>query len=166
MVSRQGERIHVQHILRQIIGTEEDAEKTLQSITELRERIVNGEPFGDIARQYSEDDENKDNGGELGWYSAESMKIEGFLKAMETTPIGEVSQPFQTDFGFHLIFVDDVKEAHELTLDSDYERIESMALRFKQSNEFEQWLAELKDQFYVDIKPQLEDLRQQYETQE
>jgi len=87
-------------------------------ILELRERIINGEKFEEIAAEYSEDKSAQDdpkigrkgNGGNLGYFSAFNM-VYPFEVAAYTTKVGEISMPFRTQFGYHIIQVDDLKES-------------------------------------------------------
>lgn len=79
-------------------------------IEELRERILAGEDFADIAREYSEDPSGK-NGGALGSVSLGDLSDRNFATAAGALQIGEVSQPVLTSFGYHLITVTAVNEA-------------------------------------------------------
>ena len=71
---------------------------------ELRQRIVDGEDFALIASEYSDDLSNANNGGDLGWFGAGRM-VPAFEEAALALPVGEVSEPVETDFGIHLIEV-------------------------------------------------------------
>lgn len=85
-------------------------------IIKIRNRIVNGEDFEKVAVETSEDQSakgdpksgRKGNGGNLGYFSAFSM-VYPFEEAAYTTKVGEVSQPFKTRFGYHIVQVDDLK---------------------------------------------------------
>ncbi|WP_299151347.1 peptidylprolyl isomerase [uncultured Dokdonia sp.] len=67
-----------------------------------RNRIIKGEDFNKIARIYSEDPSAKQNGGDLGWFKAFKM-VYPFENAAYSTPIQEVSMPFRTNFGYHIV---------------------------------------------------------------
>ena len=78
---------------------------TLAAFTKLleaRKHIVAGEDFASIARKYSEDPSAKQNGGDLGWFKAFKM-VYPFENAAYTTKVNEVSQPFRTSFGYHIV---------------------------------------------------------------
>ena len=85
-------------------------------IIKIRNRIVNGEDFEKVAVETSEDlsakgdprSGRKGNGGNLGYFSAFNM-VYPFEEAAYTTKVGEVSQPFKTRFGYHIVQVDDLK---------------------------------------------------------
>ena len=79
---------------------------------------------------------------------------------MAETAVGDISQPFKTSFGYHILTVDEVQESHKLSLEGDWDRIEGAALRYKQAMEFDNWLASLKDDFYIEVKEQLPTVEQ------
>ena len=75
-------------------------------IIEARDKIINGEAFELIAKAYSEDPSVQNNGGELGYFSAFSM-VYPFENAAFQTEVGGISNPFRTQFGFHIVKVND-----------------------------------------------------------
>lgn len=79
-------------------------EETLALATEIRQRIVDGEDFAVLAAEFSEDPGSAVNGGDLGWFP-KGMMVAEFEDAAFSLPIGEVSEPIQTQFGYHLIQV-------------------------------------------------------------
>jgi peptidyl-prolyl cis-trans isomerase C len=92
------ERVRARHIL---VATEKEAQDALA-------KVQNGEKFEDLAKKISLDG-SKDYGGDLGYFSAEEMVPE-FSKAAFALKVGEVSQPIKTDYGWHLIKVEDRKQ--------------------------------------------------------
>lgn len=109
------EMVHVRAIVAQTtadplepVKAEADA---LAKAFEVRKRIVeNGEDFGEVAKEVSEDPGSAPDGGELGWIS-KGQTVPEFEDAAFSLPVGEVSQPVKTDFGFHLIQVEEKNEA-------------------------------------------------------
>jgi peptidyl-prolyl cis-trans isomerase C len=94
---QQTERVRARHIL---VGTEKEAK-------EIETRLGKGEKFEDLAKQYSLDG-SKDYGGDLGYFSAAEMVPE-FSKAAFALKAGETSKPVKTDFGWHIIKLEDRK---------------------------------------------------------
>lgn len=87
-------KIHLAHVL---VKTEEDAKK-------VKARIDKGEDFGKVAKEVSTDTGSKDNGGDLGDLEEENSGLdETFLKAALALKVGEVSNPVQTQYGWHVI---------------------------------------------------------------
>lgn len=77
-------------------------------ITAIRNEIIAGKPFEDAAYEYSEDPSAQSNKGLLGYFSAFNM-VAPFEDAAYQTPVGEISDPVRTDFGYHLIKVNDTR---------------------------------------------------------
>lgn len=71
-------------------------------ITNARERVLAGEDFTTVAKEMSEDPSVKNNGGELGWFGAFKM-VYPFENAAFKTAVGDVSKPFKTQFGYHIV---------------------------------------------------------------
>ncbi len=87
-----------------------DTLTAFQKITNARSKIINGEPFAKVANEFSEDPSVKENNGDLGYFSAFSM-VYTFENAAYTTKIGEVSKPFRTQFGYHIVKVIDKRSS-------------------------------------------------------
>ena len=94
--SKQKTVIHAAHLL---VATEDDAKKALA-------RIKNGEAFEVVAAEVSTDTSNAYRGGDLGWFGPGVMDKD-FEAAALKVPVGQVSDPVQTQFGWHLIKVYD-----------------------------------------------------------
>lgn len=101
------ERVQVRHIL---VDTKEQAE-------ELRAQLVDGADFEELAKAHSTDTASAVNGGMIGYLQADSPIVPAFKEAALKLQVGEVSQPVQTEFGWHLIRADDRIEATDPTLD-------------------------------------------------
>ncbi len=87
-----------------------DTAKAYAKIVAIRERITKGEEFNSLAKAVSEDPSAKENGGDLGYFTAFQM-VYPFEKAAFLTKTGEVSLPIRTRYGYHLIFVNDKRPA-------------------------------------------------------
>jgi peptidyl-prolyl cis-trans isomerase SurA len=109
---RLGKEINASHILIRLVPDAEpkDTLAAYQKITALRQRVSGGENFEQVAGEVSEDPSARDNGGRLGYFTAMQM-VYPFESAAFKTPVGEVSQPVRTRFGYHLIKVNDVRPA-------------------------------------------------------
>ncbi|MBU3012244.1 peptidylprolyl isomerase [Polaribacter vadi] len=98
------------------IPSPKDTLAAYKKITEIRNRILKGEDFEAVAEETSEDPSARDddkrkrkgNKGNLGYFSAFKM-VFPFEEAAYTTKVGEVSKPFRTRYGYHILKVDDVR---------------------------------------------------------
>ena len=111
---RQQEEISASHILIALKpdASPADTAKAYAEIAELRKRSVAGEDFSKLAAQYSNDPSAKSNGGNLGYFTAMQM-VYPFETAAYTTPVGEVSSPVRTKYGYHILKVTDRRPARE-----------------------------------------------------
>jgi peptidyl-prolyl cis-trans isomerase SurA len=140
------QQTHVRHILlRAREGlSESEARDKLQR---LRDRIVAGEDFGEVAKVNSED-ASAVKGGDLGWV-APGDTVPEFERAMNALKDGEVSQPVHTPFGWHLV---QVLERRSDELSGDRKKIAArQAIRQRKADEaYQDWLRQARDRAYVD----------------
>ncbi|NIM96965.1 MAG: hypothetical protein GTO24_02415 [candidate division Zixibacteria bacterium] len=85
-----------------------DEEETRQRLLEIKEEILQGEDFAEMALDYSEDNASAKNGGDLGWFG-KGMMVAPFEETAFALNPGEISDPVNTRFGWHLIKVEDKK---------------------------------------------------------
>ena len=104
--------VNASHILIRLSpdASPEDTLKAFQRITQAREQISKGREFEEVAREFSEDPSVEMNGGNLGYFTAFAMVYE-FENAAYETPVGEISEPFRTQFGYHLVKVNDKRRS-------------------------------------------------------
>ncbi len=100
--------VNVSHILVRFPNnyTPEDTLEEYNKIMQIRERILAGEPFEEVAKETSEDPSAASNGGNLRWFTAFRM-VYDFENACYNSPVGVVSEPFKTYYGYHIIRVND-----------------------------------------------------------
>jgi len=129
-VSQTQEQVWVQHIL---VEDEETALEVLQ-------KLDDGESFEDLAAEYSLDQSNAETGGDLGWFGRGQM-VPAFEDAAFALEVGEVSDPVQTDFGWHILKSNGKEDR---LLDSNaYEQLRNQA--------FSEWLLEIEAQYQPEI---------------
>lgn len=142
------EQTQARHILVRTndLVSETEAQRKLAS---LRERIVGGQNFAELAKLNS-DDGSAPRGGDLGWiYPGDT--VPEFERAMNELKPGEISPPVKSPFGWHLIQVMDRRTAD---VSSDRRRLEARrTLREKKSDEaFQEWLRQMRDRTYVEYR--------------
>lgn len=138
-----------QHIL---IRTDEieTEESILKRLNELRERILFGDDFAELARSNSDDKGSAANGGELGWTSPGEM-VPLFEQAMNSLKPGDVSEPFKTRFGWHIVQVLD-RRAHNDTEEFKRGQARRLLQQRKAEEEYQVWLRRLRDEAYVELR--------------
>ncbi|WP_180046266.1 peptidylprolyl isomerase [Acinetobacter sp. YH12117] len=125
-------------------------ENAKHMIDSLHNRLKAGEDFAVLAGTFSTDTGSARDGGSLGWVSPGVMVPE-FEQQMKSTPVGEISQPFQTQFGWHILQVTDTRQ-QDMTREYQ-ERMARQILGERQfDTELDSWLREIRSNAFVDIK--------------
>ena len=143
------EQTRARHILARVNELVSETEAR-RKVTVLRQRIVDGANFAELARLNSDDTASAQRGGELSWTVPGDLVPE-FERAMNALKVGEVSQPVRTPFGFHII---QVLERRTADLSADRKRIEARrVLRDRRADEaYQEWLRQLRDRSYVEYR--------------
>lgn len=125
-------------------------DRAKQMIDNLYNRVKAGEDFSTLAATYSNDTGSARDGGSLGWVSPGVMVPE-FEQVMKETPVGQVSKPFQSQFGWHILQVTDTRQ-QDMTKEVQ-ERMARQILGERQfDTEVDSWARELRANAYVEIK--------------
>lgn len=127
--------------------SDDDARNRLQ---QLLLRIKGGDDFADLARGHSNDSVSAAEGGSLGWVSPGDLVPE-FEAAMNALAPGEVSSPFKTQFGYHIVEVLERRE-HDSTEDVKRAKAREAIRRRKLEEAHQNWLREMRDDAYVEYR--------------
>lgn len=142
-------QFNTRHIL---IKTSEvvSPENAKQTIDSIYNRLKAGDDFATLASTYSNDPGSARDGGSLGWVSP-GMMVPEFDKLMQSSPVNEISKPFQTQFGWHILQVTGTRQ-QDMT--SEYQkRMARQILGERQfESEYDGWLRELRANTYIEIK--------------
>ncbi|MCA0892585.1 peptidylprolyl isomerase [Microbulbifer agarilyticus] len=144
------EQTKVRHILVKTSAIRDD-DAAYNLLTDLRSKIEAGElKFADAAKDNSEDIGTMLQGGDLGW-SMPGQFVPEFTQAMNNTPVGEISMPFRSQFGWHILRVD---ERRQQDMTDQYIRNQAANLlrNRRYEEELQNWRQEIRDQAYVEIK--------------
>ena len=117
---------------------------------EVREKLAQGEDFIQLARKYSDDPGSALSGGDLGW-TEPGVLVPIFEETMNNVEIGVSSQPFQSQFGWHILQVSERREK-DLSQDRAAQQARMAIAETKYDDELNNWLQELRDNAFVDIK--------------
>lgn len=127
--------------------TEEDA--TIR-VNQLKIRLDGGEDFSGLARTNSDDRASAVEGGDLGWVSKGQMVTE-FEEVMMYTEIGEISHPFRSEFGWHILQVLD-RRSYDGSEDVKRSKARSAISQRKTDERYQSWLRRLRDEAYVEYR--------------
>jgi len=125
-------------------------EETFQEIEDIRNSILDGEDFATLAKDFSEDPGSANNGGDLGWSGAGRYAPE-FEATMLASKIGEVSEIFETQFGYHFLEVVD-KRNKDITNDLIEDRAYNILFSRKYDEALENSLRSMRAEAFVEIK--------------
>lgn len=133
------------HIL--VRGTD-DSDQPRRKLAELRRRIEQGASFEQLARRHSDDEGTAPRGGDLGWFGPGEM-TPAFQEVVETLEPGQVSEPFRTPFGWHVVEVIDRRERTDVERYRTAQARQALYRR-KVDEEMERWVRERREEAYID----------------
>jgi peptidyl-prolyl cis-trans isomerase SurA len=149
----QGARIVKQSQVRHILVrpnelvSDKEAETRL---AQLKLRIEGGEDFASLARSHSDDAASAVNGGSLGWVNPGDL-VPRFEEAMNSLQPGQISAPFQTQFGWHIVQLIERRD-HDNTEEFRRSSARELIMQRKTEEETQAWLRSLRDEAYVEYK--------------
>lgn len=120
-----------------------------EQLAEIRQQIISGEAsFADMAREHSDDPGSASQGGDLGW-SQTDIYDPAFKRVLDNSEIGVISEPFKSQFGWHIAEVTD-RRVQDATERSKQNRAYQLLYRRKYQEELENWQQEIRDQAYIE----------------
>ncbi len=154
LLERRGDQVHVRHILIQIPHLQTDDDSVIVLLDSLRARAMEGANFAALAREYSQDQDTKDLGGDLGTVTIDQLEP-SFLATVNKLKVGEISMPekvtYGKSYGYHIVYLRNRILPHKVDLDEDYSRLSNMALSMRQNQAYLEWINKLKSQIYLKI---------------
>lgn len=155
LLGRRGESVHARHILMKIDKGPASDSAAIDTLRVLRKRALAGESFSELAIKYSEDEDTKTIGGDLGTLTADQLQPD-FAAQIKEIKAGEISEPLRTvvgsSYGYHIIWMRKRTAPHIINLKDDFKRIEQLALYMKRNKQNAEWIDELKKTIYVNIR--------------
>ncbi|MDR0528324.1 MAG: peptidylprolyl isomerase [Zoogloeaceae bacterium] len=139
---------HARHILMRVDEVVSEAEAR-RRLSDLRERLLHGESFAEMARLYSQDG-SAANGGDLGWLNPGDTVPE-FERVMDALADGELSDVVQSPFGFHLIRVE-ARRLEDMSLEKKRLAARQALRERKLEDAYQDWLRQLLDKTYVEYR--------------
>ncbi|MCU7849762.1 MAG: peptidylprolyl isomerase [Candidatus Thiodiazotropha sp. (ex Lucinoma kastoroae)] len=139
---------HARHILVNTNEIVSDSEAQ-QRLETLRERIIDGDSFESLARSHSDDKASAIKGGDLGWTSPGDL-VDQFEEQMDALDINQISEPFQTQFGWHIVQPLERRQ-HDNTEEALKNRVRQEIQKQKSEEAIALWLRRLRDEAYVEV---------------
>ena len=146
---RKEDKIKASHILIPLTASDYDLRAKMALADSLVSLIRGGANFGDLAKQYSTDETTAKDGGELGWYGAEDL-LPGFKEALVGLEVGQVSDPVSSDFGYHIVLLEERRESVPIDPKEDFDTLMEMAKREKTQRQLSEWIAKISEGIYID----------------
>jgi len=150
MNQRFGERIRARHILVRVPpnASKGDKDTAMNRIKDVQKQLKDGD-FAELAKKYSEDPGSRERGGDLGYFAKGDM-VGPFDKAAFSLNVGQTSDIITTDFGYHIIRVEEKKAASKFTLEDVKDDLKEYLFQQRAAKKFEAYLKELRSK--ADIK--------------
>ncbi|MBF0589867.1 MAG: peptidylprolyl isomerase [Magnetococcales bacterium] len=146
-------RVKARHILLRLTpeATTEEVEAAHEKLADMREKISSGEEtFAELAKKHSQDG-SAAKGGDLGWFSSGVM-VPPFEKAAFALEKGNMSDAVRSQFGLHLILVEDREESEMSAMEAMKPELEKRLIETKLKARYRQWLRDLRLRAYVEIR--------------
>lgn len=141
--------VKARHILikTSVILSDEKAKQTLNNL--LNQIKTGSASFAELAKKYSDDTGSAQNGGELGWADP-GMYAPEFRDQVSKLPVGQISQPFKTQFGWHIVEVEDRRNQAN-TSDALNNKAYQLIYNRRFAEEAQAWMDELRDEAYIKV---------------
>ena len=154
MGKRGGEKVMVEQTkARHILITPNelvDEQAAIQRLRQLGLRLESGDDFATLARTHSDDRGSALQGGDLGWVSAGQMVPE-FEEVMRATEKGQISAPFRSEFGWHILQVLD-RRTYDGTVEVRRAKAREAVMARKREEAYQEWQRRLRDEAYVELR--------------
>jgi peptidyl-prolyl cis-trans isomerase SurA len=139
---------HARHILIRT-SSEVSDEQARKKLLELKHKIEDGKSFAELASEFSEDPGSKIKGGDLGWAGPGEF-VGTFEDVANNLPVGQISEPFKTPFGWHILEVLEHRD-HDKAKSNKENQVRDTIRKRKADEELRLWLRRIRDEAYVEF---------------
>ena len=153
VLERTGEKVLARHILIRNEITDFDKKETYEKANKIKNSIKSFDDFYKAAQEFSDDKTSNSNGGLLGMINLEYYQVPEIKKVIKDINIKTISSPTLTNFGYHLIWVENIKGGGTPDLENNWLDLKEMALNKKKSDWYNNWIQGVKNKFYIKRNP-------------
>ena len=148
---RKGNSARVRHILISPQTTKKDEALAFSFAEKIIDSCLTVNDFKKYSKKYSKDTQTADIGGDLGWIIPKTYPIQEIGQAVSIIKIGVCSSPVNSSYGFHLLWLEKIKPGGKPNLKNHWAKIETIALNNKKMKWYENWIKNVKDNYYIKI---------------
>ena len=148
---RKGNSARVRHILISPQTTKKDEALAFSFAEKIKDSCLTVNDFKKYSKKYSKDAQTADVGGDLGWIIPKGYPIQEIGQAVSIIKIGVCSSPVNSSYGFHLLWLEKIKPGGKPNLKNHWAKIETIALNNKKMKWYENWIKNVKDNYYIKI---------------
>ena len=127
-----------------------NSEEIKKKLLDMKNEIKDLDDFILFAKKFSEDQGSGYKGGDLGYRRPKAL-VEEFSDVMKNTPLKKISDPFQSRFGWHILYVENMRSVDD-TKSLIRKNVANVIRSNKAKSERDDWVAKLKEQAYIEIK--------------
>ena len=153
VLQRSGEKVNARHILISANVSEEDKNLTHKKTASIVKEIKNKDDFILKVKEYSDDTTSGPKGGYMGMINLDQYQVKELVDVIKNISLNTPSAPVLTQFGYHIVWVDEKIEGGPASLDKNWLDLEQMALNQKKSDWYSNWIKEIKNKFYIKRNP-------------
>ena len=153
VLQRTGEKVSARHILISVNISEEDKNITYKKMASLVKEIKNKDDFILKVKELSDDTTSGPKGGYMGMINLEEYQIKELITVIKNVSLNTPSAPVLTQFGYHIIWVDEKIDGGLPSLEKNWIDLEQMALNQKKTDWYLNWIEKIKNKFYIKRNP-------------
>jgi peptidyl-prolyl cis-trans isomerase SurA len=146
-----GAEVRARHILARIAPGPEDETRARATAESLRQRVLEGEDFAELARKRSDDHSSRENGGELGWFTRDNL-APSFKEVVTGLSQGDVAEVTAGESGFYVLKLLEHNEARMASLDEVREKLKDYIFTRKAEKAYTELIDRLTREIFVDIR--------------
>ena len=146
------DKLKLRHVLLAVQASYDDTVRTAKLADSLITEIRNGADFAQVAKQFSDDDNTRAQGGELGWFDVNKLPPEFSTEVKGWHTVDEIRGPVYAQTGLHILKLLDYTPEKHLSLANDYDRVKEMARQQKLAEYTDKWIEQIKKDTYIDIR--------------